>query len=56
MRASVAEYLVWSEMEVEAQGVVGGSCNVPYPHNGDNEPVLAAEFLEDVELEFGRAW
>jgi len=55
LAAGAARYLdCRSEMEVVAQGGVAGSCNMPYPHNGDNEPVPAAEFLEDVELEFGR--
>ena len=37
-----------------AEDVVEGSVNIPFPHNGDREPVSPADFLEDVELEFRR--
>ena len=55
LEAGGARYLdCRSEMEFVAEDVVEGSVNIPFPHNGDREPVSAADFLEDVELEFRR--
>ena len=39
-----------SESEFAA-GVVPGSVNLPFPHNGNDEQVEAADFLEDVAYE-----
>ena len=55
LEAGGARYLdCRSEMEFVAEDVVEGSVNIPFPHNGDREPVSPADFLEDVELEFRR--
>ena len=55
LEAGGARYLdCRSEMEYVAEDVVEGSVNIPFPHNGDREPVSPADFLEDVELEFRR--
>ena len=55
LEAGAARYLdCRSEMEFVAEDVVEGSVNIPFPHNGDREPVSPADFLEDVELEFRR--
>ena len=42
-----------SEMELAA-GVIAGSVNIPFPHNGNSEPVEPEDFLVDVGLEFER--
>ena len=55
LEAGGARYLdCRSEMEFVGEDVVEGSVNIPFPHNGDREPVSPADFLEDVELEFRR--
>ena len=55
LEAGGARYLdCRSEMEFVAEDVVEGSVNIPFPHNGDRDPVSPADFLEDVELEFRR--
>ena len=55
LEAGGARYLdCRSEMEYVAEDVVEGSVNIPFPHNGDRDPVSPADFLEDVELEFRR--
>ena len=54
-RSGAVHYLDCRSETEFAAGVVPGSVNVPYPHNGNDEQVSAAEFLEDVEYEeFGR--
>jgi rhodanese-related sulfurtransferase len=35
----------------QGSGVVEGSVNLPYPHNGDDELIDVGEWLEDVEYE-----
>ena len=44
-------YLDCRSEEEYAAGIVPGSINFPYPHNGNREPVDAEEFLEDVLAE-----
>ena len=46
-----ARYLDCRSEEEYAAGIVPGSINFPYPHNGNREPVDAEEFLEDVLAE-----
>ena len=46
-----ARYLDCRSEEEYAAGVVPGSINLPYPHNGNREPVDAKDFLEDVLAE-----
>ena len=46
-----AKYLDCRSEQEYAAGVVPGSINLPYPHNGNREPIDAEEFLEDVLAE-----
>ncbi len=50
-----ASYIDCRSEEEYAAGVIPGSINLPYPHNGNREPIDAEEFLEDVFAEgFGQ--
>ena len=46
-----ARYLDCRSEEEYAAGVVPGSTNLPYPHNGNRYPIDAEEFVEDVLAE-----
>ena len=46
-----ARYLDCRSEEEYAAGVVPGSINLPYPHNGNRETIDPEEFLEDVVAE-----
>lgn len=48
---SNVRYIDCRSEEEQATGIVPGSVNLPFPHNGDNETIDPDEWLEDVAYE-----
>ena len=51
---AAATYLDCRSAAEVATGVVEGSVNIPYPHDGDAELIEPAEFVADADAEFAR--